>query len=207
MVIVGGIFCFAVGGDGTISSGMTLGLLLRQYNSAIKGLSTGKGNIDSGGANLNLAVTGAITQGGGQTPSEGENSVMAAFATEFLCSCPADLLSQVENLIKRLRATSNINYDKDWKVSPDVRGRAKHSLIHSQMVSILVGHNNLCDYCDDVETNGPATFGRLVEEAVDLLQKEVPRLFVNLIAPIDVSVLYEASQGNSLPLAALPSTR
>lgn len=64
------------------------------------------------------------------------------------------------------------------------------------MVSILIGHNNLCDFCDDEDFNGPETFGRLVEESIQKLYEQVPRLFINLIPPIDVTLLYEASTGN-----------
>ena len=45
----------------------TLGTILRKYNPDIKGLSTGKGDINSPGAHVNLAVTGAIIQG--QSPT------------------------------------------------------------------------------------------------------------------------------------------
>ena len=58
-----------------------------------------------------------------------------------------------------------------------------------QMVSILIGHNNLCDFCVDPVENGPETFGRLLEESIDPLCAQVPRLFVNLLSPIDVSIL------------------
>jgi hypothetical protein len=53
----------AVGGDGPVDKVLTLGTILRKYNPDIKGLSTGKGDINSAGAHLNLAVTGAIIQG------------------------------------------------------------------------------------------------------------------------------------------------
>jgi hypothetical protein len=53
----------AVGGDGPVDKVFTLGTILRKYNPDIKGLSTGKGDINSPGAHLNLAVTGAIIQG------------------------------------------------------------------------------------------------------------------------------------------------
>jgi hypothetical protein len=53
----------AVGGDGPVDKVLTLGTILRKYNPDIKGLSTGKGDINSAGAHLNLAVTGAIVQG------------------------------------------------------------------------------------------------------------------------------------------------
>jgi len=142
---------YANGGDGPVDKVLTLGTILRKYNPDIKGLSTGKGDINSGGAHLNLAVTGAIVQ---------------------------DVPSQVNNFIKRVKATSGIDYDNDWK-----------------MVSILIGHNNLCSFCSDAGKHGPETFGRLLEESVDILYSQVPRLFVNLLSPVDVTALYPASQG------------
>ncbi len=53
-----------VGGDKPAEGKLTtLGSILREYNPRIKGLSTGEGDIESAGANLNLAVTGAVIQG------------------------------------------------------------------------------------------------------------------------------------------------
>jgi hypothetical protein len=63
------------------------------------------------------------------------------------------------------------------------------------MLSILIGHNNLCAFCRDAGKNGPETFGRVLEESVDILYSQVPRLFVNLLSPVDVTALYPASQG------------
>lgn len=138
---------YAIGGDKPAEGKLTtLGSILREYNPRIKGLSTGEGDIESAGANLNLAVTGAVIQ---------------------------DLPGQVKNFTKRLRSNLGlIHYHTDWK-----------------MVSILIGHNNLCDFCVDPVENGPETFGRLLEESIDLLYAQVPRLFVNLLSPIDVSIL------------------
>jgi phospholipase B1 len=79
----------AVGGDGTVQSVLTLGNILRQYNPDIKGLSTGTGGVDSDGAHLNLAVTGAIVQ---------------------------DMEAQANNFISRAKATAGIDFDNDWKV-------------------------------------------------------------------------------------------
>lgn len=138
---------YAIGGDKPAEGKLTtLGSILREYNPRIKGLSTGEGDIESAGANFNLAVTGAVIQ---------------------------DLPGQVKNFTKRLRSNLGlIHYHTDWK-----------------MVSILIGHNNLCDFCVDPVENGPETFGRLLEESIDLLYAQVPRLFVNLLSPIDVSIL------------------
>ncbi len=68
-------------------------------------------------------------------------------------------------------------------------------VISEQMLSILVGHNNLCDYCKDADANSPETFNSLMEQTLDILKAEVPRLFINLISPLDVTELYVANQG------------
>ena len=67
------------------------------------------------------------------------------------------------------------------------------------MVSILIGHNNLCAFCNDADANGPETFGRLLEKSVDVLYEQVPRVFVNLLSPVDVTALYPASEGPHPP--------
>ena len=67
-----------------------------------------------------------------------------------------------------------------------------------QMVSILIGHNNLCDFCVDPVENGPETFGRLLEESIDLLYDQVPRLFINLVPPPSPVILHAYASCTSL---------
>jgi len=84
-----------------------------------------------------------------------------------------DLRGQAEWLVAKLRADPNVNMASDWKV-----------------LTIWMGSNNLCDVCSNLAANDGAGFQTHFENTLDYLRDNVPRLFVNLIAPLDVAELY-----------------
>ena len=45
--------------------------------------------------------------------------------------CFRDLIPQAEELVKKLKGDENVNMEEDWK-----------------LVTILVGGNDMCDYCE-----------------------------------------------------------
>jgi phospholipase B1 len=57
------------------------------------------------------------------------------------------------------------------------------------MVSIMIGQNNLCHSCLGQSDDAPSTYGRLLEESIDVLFEQVPRLFINLIIPSDITIV------------------
>jgi len=140
---------FSVGGDKNVDQVVTVANILRKYNPSLTGFSTGKGNADSSGAHLNVAVTGARWQ---------------------------DLDAQVTKIVSRMRALPR--FEESWK-----------------LISILIGPNNLCDYCKDKDINGPEAFGQGLEKVLDRLKAEVPRLFVNVMTVIDITELKQVSTG------------
>lgn len=90
-----------------------------------------------------------------------------------------DLVSQVHNLISRMNSTkSGVNYEKDWK-----------------MLTIWIGPNNLCDVCKEPAANTPEVYGAEIEAALDLLKARMPRLFVNIVPTLDVTMLYPLKNG------------
>jgi len=89
-----------------------------------------------------------------------------------------DMLSQAQWLAASLRANTKINFTADWKV-----------------LTIWIGSNNLCDVCDEPADNNADDFERHVTAALDYLYTNVPRLFVNLLQNLDVSILNEVKDG------------
>jgi len=142
---------WCIGGDSNVRSVITTANILREYSSDAHGHSTGKGDINSAGARFNVAVTGGVVQ---------------------------DIPSQMSNLISRMKSSTSINFQNDWKV-----------------VTIMVGANNLCDYCIDPNLNSPTQFQLNIEQGLDMLLKDVPHVFVNLVSTVDVTSLYPASTG------------
>ena len=83
-----------------------------------------------------------------------------------------DIPGQVKILIERLKASKDLDWENDWK-----------------MISLFIGGNDLCRYSKDKEFFSPANYIRYIEEALDLLQQELPKTFVNLIMVLDISEL------------------
>ncbi|XP_067938740.1 phospholipase B1, membrane-associated-like isoform X2 [Watersipora subatra] len=81
---------WSIGGDNDYLSGTTtLPNIMKQFNPNLIGASTGSGNANSAGANLNVAVAGAIAQ---------------------------DMPTQARNLVNKLTSDSRIDLEKDWKM-------------------------------------------------------------------------------------------
>ncbi|XP_065188122.1 phospholipase B1, membrane-associated-like [Sycon ciliatum] len=87
----------------------------------------------------------------------------------------SDLMRQVNLLVEGLKADESIDFENDWK-----------------LVTLWIGANDLCKWCvtHDRESAERAYIMNL-RGALDYLQEQVPRVFVNLVTIIDVTVLYE----------------
>jgi len=83
-----------------------------------------------------------------------------------------DLLGQAEWLVQQLKAAP-LDFNLDWKV-----------------LTIWIGSNNLCDVCNDENSNSAANYEAHVASALQYLYDNVPRVFVNLVAPLDVASLW-----------------
>eukprot|EP00794_Sanderia_malayensis_P015211 gene15211-16782_t len=80
-----------------------------------------------------------------------------------------DLPGQATTLIERLK--SYHNYEDSWKV-----------------LTLWIGGNDLCGYCKNDKHTVEKYIGG-IRDALDLLHKEVPKMFVNLVQILDVTRL------------------
>jgi len=87
-----------------------------------------------------------------------------------------DMSAQVPKLIAKIN--QQYNMQNDWK-----------------LLNFFVGGNDLCDYCRDNKTNSPANYKSNIEKALDEIQANIPKAFVNLIAPPDITLLGQVSSG------------
>jgi len=142
---------WSIGGDYDITKEITMPNILRKYNPSLIGYSLNTGSENSVNSKFNGAVTG--------TRSE-------------------DLPDQAMDLIEKIRDSSEVNLEEDWKV-----------------VTIWIGGNDLCDYCNDPEHYSPENYQENVRETLKLLKEELPRTFVNLVLGIDVTMLHEVDDG------------
>ena len=66
-----------------------------------------------------------------------------------------------------------MDFENDWKV-----------------VTLWIGANDLCDYCKN-DRHTPEKYISSIGHALDILHQEVPKVFVNLVQVLDVTVLSE----------------
>ncbi|CAB3994018.1 phospholipase B1, membrane-associated-like [Paramuricea clavata] len=83
------------------------------------------------------------------------------------------LEEQVHQLITKVKQDKTIDFKEDWK-----------------LVNIMSGTRDLCRLCGDMDEVTPDDYIRSLVKTLDTLQTKMPRTFVNLILPINVSSLY-----------------
>jgi phospholipase B1 len=80
-----------------------------------------------------------------------------------------DMVTQARWLIERLRSDKRIDFANDWKVA-----------------TLFIGGNDICAFCKDRDANAPQQYIKEVADALDMLYKDVPRMFVNLVTILNV---------------------
>ncbi|XP_058846609.1 phospholipase B1, membrane-associated [Acipenser ruthenus] len=71
---------------------------------------------------------------------------------------------QTRHLIDTFKNFSGMNYNEDWK-----------------LLTILIGNNDLCDYCKNKTLFSVESFIHNLTVALDMLYEEMPRMLVNLV--------------------------
>ncbi|XP_048155569.1 phospholipase B1, membrane-associated [Corvus hawaiiensis] len=113
-----------------------------------------------------------------------ENSNNAAF-NQAVAGARADgVPEQVRKLVDLMKNDSRINFQNDWK-----------------LITLFIGGNDLCKHCEDPVHHSPENYTYNLQIALDLLHKEVPRAYVNLVTLLSIESLRElhASENNSCP--------
>jgi len=88
-----------------------------------------------------------------------------------------DMYGQAEWLVAKLKSDTKLNAT-DWK-----------------MLTIWIGSNNLCDVCNDDAANNAKNFQTELVRTFEYLYANVQRLFINLLANLDVARLYNINSG------------
>lgn len=84
-----------------------------------------------------------------------------------------EMLGQAQVLVQKMRASDNIDFDNDWK-----------------LVTILIGSNDICQLpCVNDTLGEPDIWIRNISNALDYLQDNLPRTFVNLVQLGDINSL------------------
>ncbi|KAI5125075.1 Phospholipase B1, Membrane-Associated [Manis pentadactyla] len=80
-----------------------------------------------------------------------------------------DLPVQARKLVDLMKNDMKINFQEDWKI-----------------ITLFIGGNDLCDFCDDPVHYSPQNFVDNIGKALDILHAEVPRAFVNLVKVLEI---------------------
>jgi phospholipase B1 len=94
-----------------------------------------------------------------------------------------DMPEQAQTLISILKSNPQYDLENSWK-----------------HLTVFIGGNDLCRVCQGKDQHQPDNYIAYVEQALDLLQANIPRLFISLVPFVDVTRLGELSQGLCIPL-------
>jgi len=95
----------------------------------------------------------------------------------------SNLPGQADLFIAKLKSMPNVDIQNDWKV-----------------LTIWIGGNDLCEYCNDVNSYSPDNYANYLLTTLQKLKAGVPKLFVNLVLAIDVTKLYPLKTGGCILL-------
>ncbi|NXH34815.1 PLB1 Phospholipase, partial [Myiagra hebetior] len=113
-----------------------------------------------------------------------QNSKNAALNQAVTGARAEDVAEQVRKLVALMKNDTRINFQNDWK-----------------LITLLIGGNDLCKHCENPVHHSPENYTYNLQIALDLLHKEVPRAYVNLVTLLSIASLRElhASKNNSCP--------
>ncbi|XP_028405134.1 phospholipase B1, membrane-associated-like [Dendronephthya gigantea] len=83
------------------------------------------------------------------------------------------LEAQAHQLISQVKRDKKIDFKKDWK-----------------LVNIMSGSRDLCRLCGNLDEITPDIYIESLVKTLDTLQMKLPKTFVNLILPLNVSSLF-----------------
>ncbi len=89
------------------------------------------------------------------------------------------LLFQAMSMVAKMEADPRVNIQEDWK-----------------LVTLLIGGNDLCQYCTEGEAGDPDEYVGGIRSVLDYLQDKLPRTLVNLVQIFDVTVIEDAASHN-----------
>ncbi|NXP58094.1 PLB1 Phospholipase, partial [Chloropsis cyanopogon] len=113
-----------------------------------------------------------------------QNTNNASLNQAVAGACAEHVPEQVRKLVDRMKNDTSIDFQNDWK-----------------LITLFIGGNDLCKICDNPVHYSPENYTYNIQIALDLLHKEVPRAYVNLVTVLPIARLRELheSKNNSCP--------
>ncbi|XP_070698559.1 phospholipase B1, membrane-associated [Pempheris klunzingeri] len=84
---------------------------------------------------------------------------------------------QIRHMIDTFKSYPGLNFREDWKV-----------------VTMLIGMNDICDYCKDKTLFSPDNFIHYMTEALDMMMNEIPRTIVNVVQILSMKPLRDVQK-------------
>ena len=85
---------------------------------------------------------------------------------------------QARRLVERMKQMKDIDFQNDWK-----------------LVTLFIGGNDLCRFCKDLNKHSPEAYINDIQQGLDILYKELPRTFVNLVEVLNVTHVKDLNRG------------
>jgi len=85
---------------------------------------------------------------------------------------------QAKRLVQRLKESKEINFENDWK-----------------LITLFIGGNDLCRYCSNDAKHLPKAYINDIKQGLDILYKEIPKAFVNLVSVLRVEEVKSLNKG------------
>ncbi|XP_049917515.1 phospholipase B1, membrane-associated [Epinephelus moara] len=104
--------------------------------------------------------------------SKGQGKWQTGFNMAVSGAKIAGIPGQIRRLIDTIRNDSKVDFENDWK-----------------LVTLFIGGNDLCQYCNDRVTLSPQNYSHHMMTSLDMLYKEVPRTFVNILEILEIEGL------------------
>jgi len=144
---------WSIGGQSQLEKVVTLPNIIKKFNPYVKGSSQLPSFYPTTkeGVGLNQAVSGAEAN---------------------------DIPTQAANLVKQMKESKEVDFDKDWK-----------------LITLFIGGNDLCRYDQNKELHGPTAYINDIINGIDILFNEVPRAFINLVTVLDPGQVRELNKG------------
>ncbi|KAI3367601.1 hypothetical protein L3Q82_026443 [Scortum barcoo] len=104
--------------------------------------------------------------------SKGQGKTQTGFNMAVSGAKIAGIPGQIRQLIDAMKNDSTVDFENDWK-----------------LVTLFIGGNDLCQYCNDRATLSPQNYRHHMMTSLDMLYKELPRTFVNVLEILEIEGL------------------
>ncbi|XP_077586998.1 phospholipase B1, membrane-associated [Stigmatopora nigra] len=104
--------------------------------------------------------------------SEGQGKKKTGFNMAISGAKVAGIPEQVRNLTDAIKRDTTLDFAQDWK-----------------MVTLFIGGNDLCQYCNDRASLSPQNYSHHLMTSLDILYNEVPRIIVNVVEILQIEDL------------------